>query len=486
MTIFRNRAELTSHGNVEGRERVLDILETGLAAGDPYENVLKTVRIQNGKLLVGSEEFPLGPMGRHVPTHPRPFGPPPLVFDLDKIGNIYLLGGGKAAQRQAKALEDVLGDLITEGHVNAKKGDTVVLKRATVSLAGHPEPDEDSVIGAQRIVDIGTKGKRDDIVFFSESGGGTALMTLPAPGLTLKDVQDTNRILYLEHGAPMPVANAVRFLITTLREKHSRFVGDATLIMLSTDERPPANPPSYAGRRPLDDEYEYAIELLKEYNCWDEIPEAVRQHLLRKDPTYGTLRQEEWWDKPHFRIRVMGPEYMLAAAERRAQELGLNATILASSLSNLEARVVGESVGTIAREVEGYDRPFTSPCVFLIGGELVVNAGSRAGEGGRNSEFVTGATLRIAGSKRIVIGSGDSDGADGPTRYAGGVVDGFTLERAQNAGLDVNRALRSHDTCALLRRLGDAFDTGILNTNVQDLRVVYVGSERLGEGVKRP
>jgi glycerate 2-kinase len=205
--IIRNRDELLSHGNVEGRRQVLDILECGLAAGDPYDNVCRAVRIEGDKLLIGSEEFPLGPMGSYVATRPRPFPPAPLVLDLNEIGaaggSIYLVGGGKAAQRQAQALEDILGDRITEGHVNAKKGDRIVLRRATVSLAGYPNPDEDSVEGARRIVEIEHKAKKGDVVFMSESGGGTALMTLPAPGLTLRDIQETNRILYLEHGAPM-------------------------------------------------------------------------------------------------------------------------------------------------------------------------------------------------------------------------------------------------------------------------------------------
>ncbi|NLT74251.1 MAG: DUF4147 domain-containing protein [Chloroflexi bacterium] len=477
MGIFRNREQLLSHGNIEGRQIVLDILEAGLASGDPYENVKKALRIENGKLLIGSDEFPLGPMTRCSAAYPRPFPPAPLAFDLDRIGHIYLVGGGKAAQRQAEAVEDILGDLICEGHVNAKKGDRVALKRATVTLAGHPNPDEDSVAGARRIVEIEQKAQPGDIVIMSESGGGTALMTLPAPGLTLQDVQDTNRILYLEHGAPMPVANAVRFLITTLRQKHSRFVGDATLIMLSTDERPPETPEVLLKPRSVSDEYEHAIYLLKEYGCWDEIPEAVRQHLLRKDPAYGTLRQEEWYDKPHFRIRVMGPEYMLEAAELRARALGLQGTVLASSMSNLEARVVGDAMGHIGNEVARYGRPFQAPCAFMLGGELVVNAGPGAGQGGRNSEFVVGASLRIAGNRRIVIGSSDSDGSDGPTCYAGGIVDGYTVERATDAGLDVGEALRAHDTCGLLCSLGDAFDTGILKTNVQDLRVIYVGAE---------
>ena len=475
--IVRNRDALLSHGNVAGRRVVLDILETGLAAGDPYDNVRKTVRIEGGRLLIGSDEFPLGPMGACDPSRPRPFPPAPLVFDLDTIGAIYLVGGGKAAQRQAKAIEDVLGDRITDGHVNAKKGDRIALERVSVTLAGHPNPDADSVIGAQRILAIERRAKKGDLVIMSESGGGTALLTLPAPGLTLRDIQEVNRILYLEHGAPMPVANAVRYLMMTLRQKHSRHVGDATLVMLSTDERPPRTDISLDRPRGVDDEYDHAIYLLKEYGCWDEIPEAVRRFLMRKDPTYTSLRQDEWFDKPHFRIRVMGPEYMLAAAEERARALGLNVAIMASALSNLDARTVGEAMGHIAREIESHDRPLAAPCAFLVGGELVVAAGKDAGLGGRNQEFVVGAAARIAGSRRIVLGSADSDGSDGPTDYAGGIVDGDTVARAAEAGLPVPDVLRRHDTCGLLRRLGDAIDTGILNTNVQDLRVVYVGPE---------
>jgi glycerate 2-kinase len=476
--IIKNRDELLSHGNIEGRRKVLDVLETGLVAGDPYDNMCKILRIENGKLLIGSDEFPLGPMSAvRNPTHPRPFPPAPLVFDLDKIGNIYLVGGGKAAQRQAQAIEDILGDLITDGHVNAKKGDKIVLKRVSVTLAGHPIPDEDSVSGARRIVEIERKAKKGDIVFMSESGGGTALMTLPAPGLTLKDVQDVNRILYFERGAPMLVANAVRNLLTTLRLKHSRYVGDATLIMFSTDERPPGASTPLQKPRGITDEYDHAIYLLKEYGCWDEIPESVRQFLLRKDPAYYSLRQDEWYDKPHFRIRVVGPEYMLDAAEKKARELGLNATIMVSSLKDLEASVVGETMANIAREIERHNRPLAAPCVFLLGGELVVTTGKNPGLGGRNQEFAVGAASRIAGSRRIVIGSADSDGSDGPTDFAGGIVDGDTVRRATEAGLDLTDELRRHNTCGLLRRIGDTIDTGILNTNVQDLRVIYVGPE---------
>jgi glycerate 2-kinase len=475
MSIFRNRDEILSHGNVEGRRTVLDILETGILAGDPYPNVRKAIRVEGNRLYVGTEDLPPGPLGLVAPSRPRPAPSIPLVFDLDQVGHIYVTGGGKAAQREAQALEDILGDRITGGHVNAKKGDSIVLKRIGVTLAGHPEPDEESVSGAQRIVDLMHTARTGDIIFECESGGGTALITLPAPGLTLADIQELTRVMYLEHGAPIEAANAVRTLLTTLRLKHSRHAGDATLIMISTAERATDSLNMTQRPRHVGDEYDYAIYLLKEvYPCWDDIPEAVRQHLLRKDPAYGHLRQDEWFDKPHYRIRVMGPEYMVNAAEKRAQELGLDAGVLAVSLSNLESAMVGDAMGQIAHEIERRDRPVRAPGVLLMGGENVVATGPNPGLGGRNSEFVASAARRIAGSRRIVIGSADSDGSDGPTPNNGGIADGYTVERARAAGLDLDEDLRTHNSCALLRGLGDAFDTGILNTNIQDLRVVYV------------
>ncbi len=149
------------------------MLEAGLAAPDPYENVKKIVRIEEGRLLVGHPDFS------------EPPGQPELTFDLATIGNIYVVGGGKVAQRQAEALEEILGDRITGGQINAKKGDTVRLKRVPVTLAGHPIPDADSVAGARRIVEIERNAKPGDIVFLCHSGGATALTALPAPGISL-------------------------------------------------------------------------------------------------------------------------------------------------------------------------------------------------------------------------------------------------------------------------------------------------------------
>jgi glycerate-2-kinase len=166
---------------------------------------------------------------------------------------------------------------------------------------------------------------------------------------------------------------------------------------------------------------------------------------------------------------------MLEAAQARAEELGLNATILVSSLSSLEAATIGEAAAYVAQEVETYNRPIQAPCVLLCGGELVVTTGKGNGFGGRNQEFVLAAAPRIEGSNRIVIASADSDGSDGPTHAAGGIVDGDTFQRAEQAGYDVYDELKRHNAHPVLAALGDTIDTGIQKTNVQDLRIIYVG-----------
>lgn len=464
---IKNVEKLTSHGNVGGRKAILEIFEAGLEAADPYENVKKLIRIENGKLIVGCKAFSM------------PLGQEPLVFDLSQVGNIYVVGGGKAAQRQAEAIEDVLGDLITDGHLNAKKGDSIRLKRIGVTLAGHPIPDEDGVEGARRILEIEKRAKKGDIIFHSESGGGSALITLPAPGITLQDIQKVNRLLYFTCGATMWDTNAVRNQLVLLRGRHARYVGDATLIGIHTDERPPGLRVSLSGKdstqRSGAESYQYAIDVLKTYHCWEKVPQSVRTYLTKADLRYGPLRPEERWGKRRQSFRVMGPEYMLEAAKNKAEEMGLNTAIIASSLSDVEAKPIAETLAYIAQEIEIYGRPFKPPCVLLCGGELIVTVGEETGVGGRNQEFALSAAPRIAGSKNIVIASVDSDGADGPTDMAGGIVDGYSMERAKEAGVDIFEELRKHNSAMTLNELGDTIYTGIQGTNVQDLRIVYVG-----------
>ena len=171
----------------------------------------------------------------------------------------------------------------------------------------------------------------------------------------------------------------------------------------------------------------------------------------------------------------MGPEYLINAAETRAKELGLNTAVLATSLNDVAAQPTGEILAYIAQEAEAVGRPLEPPCVFICGGEVVVRTDGETGIGGRNQELVLAASTRIANSEHIVIGSVDSDGTDGPTDVAGGIVDGFTSARIKQAGFDLDVEMKRHNSHAVLDQLGDTIKTGNIGNNVRDLRIAYVG-----------
>ncbi|MBN2240199.1 MAG: DUF4147 domain-containing protein [Dehalococcoidales bacterium] len=460
--IIKNRDELLSHGSIKGRQVVLDIMETALAAPDPYENTRKVVRLEGNKLIIGNPEFS------------EPVGKEPVEYDLKDIKNIYVVGGGKSVQKTALALEDTLGDLITEGQINTKKGDEIICKRVNVTLAGHPMPDEDSVKGAARMLEIEKKAGKGDIVFYVTSGGGSSLKALPAPGISLEDLLAIYQLLYFGCGASMPEANAVRNLVTILRMKHAKYVKDAVLVKLEATELPMKLTGHLFFERPFSSEYERAKYVLEKYDIWDKVPASVRGFIEKADPQYLNPTPEEYTQRPYLPFRVMGPEYLLNAAEARAKELGLNTAVLATSMNDVAAQPTGEILASIAQEAEVMGRPLEPPCVFICGGEVVVRTDGETGIGGRNQELVLAASRRIAKSDHIIIGSVDSDGTDGPTDVAGGIVDGLTAERISRAGFNLDEELKRHNSYTILNALGDTIQTGNIGNNVRDLRIVYV------------
>jgi glycerate 2-kinase len=421
------------------------------------------VRIEDGKLLVGHKSYAV----RDTVNVELP-----LIFDLSQVGNVYLFGGGKAVQRMAQAVEDSLGDLITDGQINAKKEDVLRCKKVNVTFAGHPIPDKDSVDGAMRKHEMESKVKKGDLVFYFTSGGGSATLTWPAPGLTLEDIQEVTRRLYFEKGASMPEKNRV---LSKLRmPRTGKTISGAPLIYIASSETPSGST-AHHRRFPSTD----AIDILKRYELWDKVPPSVRSHLKKthtdtRYDAYETPIHSLFYYDPVYRFRVMGPEYMLEGAKKRAEELGLEAHILCSSLNDIEASNVGQTLAGIALEVEHQSRPFKPPCVLIFGGEPTVSIGQTKGKGGRNQEFVLATAPWIYGSENIVVVACDCDGTDGPTDVAGGVVDGYTMKRAEEAGLDLYEELNNHNSYEALTKLQDTIYTGVLGQNLRSLFIVYI------------
>jgi len=353
-SIIKNADALTSHGNVEGRKVLVEIMNAGLKAADPYPNTRKLIRMESGKLFVGHEDC--------TPEKK------PAVFDLSKIRNIYVIGGGKAVQRMAKAIEDVLGNRITEGHINAKEGDEKQLKRVEISFGGHPLPDEKCAEGAKRILEIAKKVKKSDLVFYLSSGGATSLTALPPPSISLEDLRKTYLLLYFDRGIPIWELNVVRHhLSAAAGHQISRLISQAQRVNLTTMELWPEETTEYMNLPYELANFEEAVRILKKYDVWDELPLSVRRFFEDADPRYEVPKTKKQGAEKSLSFNVIDSEFMLQAAAKKANELGLNPVILAQRLS-AEAKDAARALASVAREVEMRNRPFKPPCVLISGG----------------------------------------------------------------------------------------------------------------------
>jgi glycerate-2-kinase len=483
-----NAETLTAHGNVAGRRAMVEILEAGMQAADPYNNVRDLVRVEGNWLLVGNREF--------EPVGDPAFGTD-VVVDLTTIERIFVVGAGKGAQRAAKAIEEAIGDPVTGGVIIAKHGDPLELQRIDVVYGAHPVPDEGCVRGCQRIVELSRDLTERDLVFTIAGNGVSSLLTLPVPGVSLEDVRQITRVMQIERGASTGELNPIRNHLDALKGgKVTRLLRPARVVHIVI-----ADPcgQMQASATPYEDlltknrwlhflpeasTFDQAVALLKKWDCWDEAPESIRSFLLQADPAWETVRFPEWESWGHRVFGVMpGHRGMIPTAEQAARRLGFTPHRLTSRLMAAEAREVGTVYATIATSCILEGAPFPAPCALISGGELVVTVGEARGVGGRNQEFVLAAALRIAGQERLVVGGVDSDGTDGPgiqfataediPALAGGIVDGETVARANARGIDLSVALRKHNTSPALW----ALDCGVLATHgvsMNDLHVLLV------------
>lgn len=481
-----NGERLAGHGNVAGRRAMLAILEAGLRAADPYYNTLKVLRVEDGQLVVGHPDFE--PSGTPTPGQ--------RVFDLARVGRILVVGAGKGVQRVAKAIEEVLGERLSGGHVIDKHGAPIILGRIGVTLGGHPVPDEGCVRGCRRILETLQGLTDDDLVFTIAGNGVSSLLTLPVPGVSLEDVRRTTYLMQIERGAPTLDLNPVRNHLDLMKGgRISRFLQPATAIHLLSIDADRAsgavggyqrlmNNNHWLHTLPEGSTFADAVAMLTKWEAWEDVPQAVREHLLKADPAHETVKAAEF-AAMDFRVYGLMPRRlsMLPAAQAKAAELGFAPHTLCAWLQ-AEASQAGTVMACIARSIEREALPFSPPCALFTSGELLVTVGKETGVGGRNQEYALAAALGIAGSKYIVMGAVDSDGNDGPggqfvaggeaiPTLAGGIVDGQTLAEALAGGVDIRAALKRHDTTPALWRL----DSGVLaahNISITDLGVTLI------------
>ena len=479
--IIKNRAELTSHGFSEGRALALDILEGGLAASDPYANTRKLIRIEGHRLLVGGQpEMDVSGYGDEV-------------IDLDEIEHIYVIGAGKAVQFQARALEDILGDRLTAGAITVKHGEAHVLERIEVTEGAHPVPDEGSVLGAARMVDIARQATERDLVFTVFSDGASSLSPLPAPGITLEDLHTLYR-LAIKYGSQGIIIRPMSYFSQVSRGRIMRHIHPARSINLIMEvglfER-------WHGKIPASSSFvpswpsgvahmKEDVPVFKAQPWYAELPGAMWAVFDRLDPAYDAPPLEEF---SRMRMSFWQPidlYQMIAGARARAEELGVQGVVMCSHLTAVSSEAANV-LAQVAHECEAYGRPFEPPVALITGGHLEVPVGEATGVGGRNQEFALawGSMLdsgRIA-SRRVAVAAVDSDGTDGPGNQlvggepicmAGGVVDGFLASEARAAGIDLAAELANHNATFPLMQLKSAIYTGNTGTCLGDLRVAVV------------
>ncbi len=490
-----NYEALTNHGNKKGRKLLADIMEAGLAAADPYNNVSKLIRLEGNKLIFDNPLM--------VPEGAPYQGP--QVYDLDKIDRIYVFGVGKGIQYMIKPFEELLGDRIEAGYVLAKHGDDIILKDIPVLLGGHPVPDEFCFEGMQKILDIITDAKltENDLVITAMGNGIGSLCTLPVEGITVKDIQDYTYLCQIDYGISTDELSYIRSSIDRIKGgRYSRAIHPAKMVnlmgvgpdMLMAHGRKHGYSSYEALLRcnfwmhclPDCTSPEEAIVIAKQYDVFDKLPESIRNYLLNPDPNNGVVRHEEYRTFDAITYGVM-PEALssLNVARDKAKELGFKTHILTRATLT-EASVTGKFVAQIALNCSKYGEPFEPPCAILGTGELLTTVQGEAGVGGTNQEYSLAAAMMLRNNKNIVMSAVDTDGTDGPggefhkdatakgiTVLTGGLVDGETANEADAKGVDIFDAIKRHDASAALWEL-DSGIAAVQNISVGDLHCTLV------------
>ncbi len=395
-------------------------------------------------------------LARHLPPIPA--------------GRVVVVGAGKSAAVMAAAVEDVWPDAELQGVVVTRYGHAVPTRRIEVIEAAHPVPDANSEAGARRVLDSVRGLGPDDLVLALISGGASSLMALPASGLSLADKQAVNRAL-LASGATIAEMNCVRKHLSAIKGgRLAAAAAPARVVTLAISDVP-GDDPAVIGSGPTVPDPTYfadARALLARYGIT--ASPAVAARLARDDdetPKPGSL--------PHAAFHLIAtPAMALAAAAETARGLGLAPLVLGDALEG-ESREMGTVMAGIARSIAAHGLPLAPPALLLSGGETTVTIGQGpAGRGGRNTEFLLGLALALAGTAGIWAAAGDTDGIDGTEDAAGAIVTPDTLARARAAGLDPRAVLEGHDSYALFDAIGDLIRTGPTLTNVNDVRAVLV------------
>ncbi len=396
-------------------------------------------------------------------------------IEYGKYRAIYVVGAGKGTAPMAKAVEDTFNERIKEGLINVKYGFSEPLRYIKVIEAGHPIPDNMGIVGTKKIMHILNNATEKDLVISLISGGGSALLPYPAGKITLEEKQKLTQLL-LECGASIDEINIVRkhislskggqmakaaFPATVLNLMLSDVVGDRIDII--------ASGPFVADPSTFRD----AKEVLSKYKLISKVPKSIIEYL-----DSGIAGKVPETPKPGDKIfkrvinKIVASNIIaLKACAKKARQLGYN-TIILSSMIEGETKDIAKMHCAILKEILNTGNPIKMPACVISGGETTVTIRGK-GIGGRNQEFCLASAIEIADLPyKAVILSGGTDGNDGPTDAAGGIVDPLTLSVGKEKGIDAKKYLENNDSYTFLKNTNSLLITGPTKTNVMDIHIM--------------
>ncbi|MGF1477839.1 MAG: glycerate kinase [Geminicoccaceae bacterium] len=392
-------------------------------------------------------------------------------------GRTVVVGAGKASAAMATALEEAWEGPL-EGLVVTRYDHAVPCERIRIVEAAHPVPDAAGERAAGDILRLVRDLGPEDLVIALISGGGSALLALPAPGLTLKAKQNVNEAL-LRSGASIDEMNSVRKHLSEIKGgRLAVAAAPAKVVTLVISDVPGDDPsviasgPTVADASTLSD----ARDILNRYGI--EVDDAVR-HVLEDGSNETPKADDPRLQGTELRM-IATPQASLEAAARVARDAGVEPLILGDAIEG-EASQVAKVMAGIALQAKRHGQPTVPPTVLISGGETTVSVRG-SGRGGRNVEFLLALALKLNGAAGIYAIAGDTDGIDGAESVAGAVVTPDTLLRAGASGLDGQAMLRDNDAHSFFERLGDQVITGPTLTNVNDFRAVLVLNQEPKEG----
>jgi hydroxypyruvate reductase len=397
-------------------------------------------------------------------------------YDLKRYRNIFVIGGGKAACPMAKAVEDLLGGSISGGLVVTKYGHTLKLKRIKAIEAAHPIPDGAGLAGARAVLKMASDAGPEDLVICLVSGGASALLPMPASGITLRDKQDLTKKL-INSGADIHEINAVRKHLSRIKGgRLASVIHPAEAITLIISDVADSDPSTIASGPTSPDETTFGdcIAVLKRYGLTEKAPRTVLKRL--KEGAKGLYLETPKPRSPLFRrvrnLVIADNRRALVAAKEKAKALGFRPLIITSVVTG-ETHEAAGFLSAVIKEVRMSGNPVRPPACILLGGETTFEVKGN-GLGGRNQEFALSSALKIDGMEGVMILAAGTDGTDGPTDAAGAFVDSTTVKRGKKKGLDALDYLRRNDSYSYFNALGDLFITGPTRTNVMDMVVALV------------